>query len=418
VNFTTRDASWMPQVLSLGSTPVSPASISSRGEEFAAAWRHENDSIALRRYSPRTGWSDLTILDRNTRAFVNDPQVFLDAAGTAHVIYNNNSRSLEYSRHLPNSGWSPVEQIFVAGTDQRVGPWRGRIGAAGNLIVVWTDITGESSGANNYNIRAIRYVSGSGWGAPALLNNDNHFSTQPGLAVDAAGNAMAIWQELHASGGVSHYQLWSRRYAPASGWATAQRVDDGTVSAEQAQIALNAEGKAVAVYMQGGRVMVNSAYRTTDWVGPLRLHYMGGTSSEPQVAFDRAGKAFVTWIQSSGGVSEIRRDACAPNLPPINCWLEMQPVTGGTGAFRDLRLVVDSQGTEHLVVMHVTSTSSSTQAIRNVPGRGWLRQPLDLYPGATSRSKPQLAVDESGSALAIWFATYPDAFAVEASVLE
>jgi hypothetical protein len=422
VNFTTRDASWRTsQVISLGSSPVSAASISGRGKEFAAVWRHENDSIALRRYSRSAGWSDLTILDRNTRAFVNEPQVFLDGEGAAHVIYNNNTQALEYSRHTPADGWSPVEQIVPPGTDQRIGTWRAGIDAGGNIIVVWTNITGENSGANNYDIRTIRYARRIGWGAPVRLNDGNYFSVEPRLAIDPGlGSAIAIWQEQHYSGSAYYHQLWSKRYTTTSGWGAARRVDvGGTASAGNAQIAMDTRGKTAVVYTRGGDVMVNSDGWTTGWGTPMQIEAIAGTSSVPQIAFDRSGNSFVTWIQRSASANyEIWRETCDVNLPPLNCWSAAQRVAGATREFQDLRLAIDSRGAEMLLATDVTATSSSILALRNVPGRGWVGQLLDLYDGATSRRKPQLAVDESGSALSVWFGSYPDALTVEASVFE
>lgn len=422
LHFTTREASWRTaQVVDAVTSSSYFPSISSRGEAFAAVWRHENDSIALRRYVRRTGWSDVTILDRNTRAFVKDPQVFLDIEGTAHVIYDNNGQSLEYSRHTLDGGWSPVEQIVPPSIDRRIGPWRGVIDGGGNIIVVWTNITGASSGANIYDIRTMRYARNGGWSTPVLLSAANYFSVQPRLAVNAdTGTAMAIWQESRYSGSAYYYQLWSKRYTTVGGWGVARRVDvGGTASAEDAQVALDTRGKAAVVYTRGGRVMVNTDSWTTGWGTPLQLDYMAGTSSGPQIAFDASGKAIATWIRrSAGGNYEIWRDSCAANLPPLNCWLEMQQVASATREFRDLQLAVDSRGSELLVVTDVTATSSSILAFRNVPGRGWARQTLDLYAGATSRSKPRLAFDETGSALAVWFGTYPDVLSIEASVFE
>lgn len=422
VNFTTRETSWRTsQVLSFGSSAVAAASISGRGENFAAVWRHENDSIALRRYSPRTGWSDLTILDRNTRAFVNDPQVFLDVEGTAHVIYNNNTQALEYSRHTPEGGWSPVEQIVPPGNDYRIGTWRAGADAGGNVIVVWTHITGENSGASDYEVRAMRYARRVGWSAPVLLSDTNHFATEPRLAVHAdLGSAVAIWQELRYSGSSYQYQLWSKRYASSVGWGAARRVDvGGTISAQDAQVALDTQGKATVVYTRGGNVVVNSDGFTTGWSTPLDIQVSAGTSRTPQIAFDRSGKAFASWIQrTANGSYELWRESCPANFPPFNCWTGAERVAVATREFQDLRLAVDSSGSETLVVTDVTATASGVLAFRNVPGSGWIGQPLGYSPDVLSRDKPQLAADESGSTLAIWFSRSADVLAVKASVCE
>jgi hypothetical protein len=302
-----------------------------------------------------------------------------------------------------------VEQVVTDGSG-RIATWQGGRDAAGHIMVIWSSVTAE----NNCDVWANRYVPGSGWGAPVQLNYADRVAVQPKLAINAAGDAMAIWQEGDYNSD-SYDQLWSRRYTPGSGWEAAQRVDGGsTTSPEDAQIALDELGNAVAVYTSSGNVMANSHERIAGWGMPSALQCIAGFCFEPQIAFDRHGSAFVSWIQSGTRTAhEIYRSRRFGNG-----WGAAELIAGAAQEYQDHRFAIDNRGSEMFLVTDVTAISSSILAIRNIPGRGWTRQVLDVRYDAISRSKTQLAVDGSGGALAIWLGIYSDTTTVEASVFE
>jgi hypothetical protein len=57
--------------------------------------------------------------------------------------------------------------------------------ATGNAIAVWRECGG---------IWANRFTPGSGWGLPELIEtNDNGRAERPQVAMDASGDAVAVW---------------------------------------------------------------------------------------------------------------------------------------------------------------------------------------------------------------------------------
>jgi hypothetical protein len=76
--------------------------------------------------------------------------------------------------------------------------------AAGNALAVWT----QSDGTRD-NIWSNRYTVGSGWGTAELIETDDAGdATAPQIALDTAGNALAVW---YLFDGIQNH-LWSNRF--------------------------------------------------------------------------------------------------------------------------------------------------------------------------------------------------------------
>lgn len=76
----------------------------------------------------------------------------------------------------------------------------------------------------------------------------------PEVAVDAAGNAIAVWLQ-QAPGNGSHYELWGARYTVAgSAWGASLKLMTDAAAYTQIgnypKIAVNANGDAVVVWYQ------------------------------------------------------------------------------------------------------------------------------------------------------------------------
>ena len=68
----------------------------------------------------------------------------------------------------------------------------------------------------------------------------------PQVAVDAKGNATAVWYQFDGT----RLGIWSNRFDEMSGWGTAERIEDNTVEQGSPQVAVDANGNATAVWSQ------------------------------------------------------------------------------------------------------------------------------------------------------------------------
>jgi hypothetical protein len=390
VTFMTRAASWRGarDIASVG-RPFDPH-INSNGDTFVAVWRQENGTLALNRYSPRTGWGEAAFL--TTHLFIDRPQVFLDDAGVAHVIWEHNDGTLVSGKHMPATGWSAIEQVPTDGMG-RPRRWRGGRDSAGNIIAVWnsdTDATVNSAWAN-------RYVVGSGWGTPVqLAGTPDGYIYDLDLAVDANGQAVAYWQPSHNG----QPRLMSRRYSPSSGWAPAEIVNtDNSSVGSVPQMAMRA-GQIVAVYSGGSGILANT-HRGNGWQGPeLLSRGLNGYGFQPRVAFDEGGNVFAVWIQRGQGVTE---EVWGNARSASGVWSTPRRIAVSTAQLADLQLTIDPKRNPLIVVKDSNATASTVLVGRYRSGAGWVVEAVESSQSQPSAvHTPRIHVDASGSAMAVW----------------
>jgi hypothetical protein len=115
--------------------------------------------------------------------------------------------------------------------------------AIGNAMAVWEQ-AGKNTGGD---IWASRFTPSTGWGTATLLESGADKAGKPQVAIDATGNAMAVWEQIHNG----HNSIWATHYVLGSGWGRAELIETSdTRDAANPQIALHASGNAVVVWEQ------------------------------------------------------------------------------------------------------------------------------------------------------------------------
>jgi hypothetical protein len=119
------------------------------------------------------------------------------------------------------------------------------IDANGNAVAVW-----YQWGGTRTNIWSNRYTPSSGWGTAELIEaDDSGDASEPQVAIDPNGNALAVWHQFDGT----RTNIWSNRYTPSGGWGTAQLIEtDDSGDASEPQVAIDPAGNAVAVWYQWG----------------------------------------------------------------------------------------------------------------------------------------------------------------------
>jgi len=85
------------------------------------------------------------------------------------------------------------------------------------------------------------------WGTAELLESNNVGDAyDPQIAIDPDGNAIAIWRQSDGS----HINIYTN-YFDGTAWDTAELIEtDNTGNASTPQIAIDADGNAIAVWSQ------------------------------------------------------------------------------------------------------------------------------------------------------------------------
>ena len=271
-----------------------------------AVWEQQPDgdhySIWANRYVAGVGWGTATLVQSNSAVYARSPQVAVDPSGNATAVWTQTEgdgtrHDTWANRYVPGSGWGTATLLGtdndgLAGYAPQVA-----VDIAGNVTAVW-----EQSAETSPTVWVNRYVPGAGWGTATLLvPAGSSWASGPAVAVDPSGNVVVVWNQSDAAR--SH--VWAKRYVPNSGWGTATQIDTDAVSAVSPQVAVDASGNAVAVWSQldaTPRVSISASRFVpgSGWGAATLLETDDGEAWNPQVAVDASGNAIAVWNQSDG----------------------------------------------------------------------------------------------------------------------
>lgn len=268
-----------------------------------AVWvHHDNDNGAIwtKHYTVANGWGEATSIARDAGKF-RILQVFSDGHDNTLVLWGReqNERDNTFACcHSKEAGWGDATLIANELFSYHGGNLSVDFDAAGNVLVVWSNNEGDSW---QVYICAKRYRVGTGWEEtvkidPGIADRNGgrvSESSQPKVAFDADGNALAIWTQER---GRTHSQIWTNRFTVATGWATAAPIATKYLEQTKPVLAIDAGGNAIAVWLQRDGVGASRYTAAAGWSLPERIytdmseHY---ARPAPQIALDASGNAIV-----------------------------------------------------------------------------------------------------------------------------
>src|SRR5882672_233793 len=164
------------------------------------------------------------------------PQVVLDSAGNATAVWDrrNGTDTVVESAYRPaGKGWkAPVDLSSADGNDGEAYPGahnaqspRIAVDGHGNVTVVWE----RYGGTNRLLVQAVYRPAGGDWGAPVDIGEVKTMSApEPWVAVDAAGDATAVWKNV---------DVIESAYRPAGGsWQTPVGISSAESYVPQAAV--------------------------------------------------------------------------------------------------------------------------------------------------------------------------------------
>ena len=265
---------------------------------------------------------------------------------------------------------------------------------AGDAIAVWTNDTGT-----NVVVEASTRPAGGAWQPAVVLSAAGQDASLPAVAVGRTGNALVVW--TRSNGANTIVQAAAK---PLGGpWQAPVDVSAPGQDATEPQVALDAQDDAVAVWSRksGSDTIAQAASRPASsgvWQTPANLSAAGATAAGPQVAMDAQGVATAVWSRYDGSVEVVQsssRSASGGAWPtPVNL-----TVVGATGRFP--QLAVNAQGDAVAAWTGVTDTSFVTQASTRAGAGGAWAAPVNLSAGLDAQS-PRVAIDAAGDAVAVW----------------
>jgi hypothetical protein len=263
------------------------------------------------------------------------------------------------------------------------------IGPAGEAAVVWTGYQNTS----DYIIRAmIRSASGQ-WGSPIELSKPGRNAWEPKVAFDSSGSVVAAWYRWNADGDTI---VQVAEKAPGQAWGEPDSLSAAGGMAGSPEVAVSSD-RAVVVWERELVIEASTREQGGVWQPPVEIS--GPNSAEPSLGMDGEGDAVVLW---SSGLPYSLRNAEVASLPFGGNWTD--PITIAedlTGEWEQPQVAVDPTGRAMAVWTAWTGDKRIVEAASGEVEGSW-GAPVAISPADSWSQRADVAMDSMGNAAAVW----------------
>lgn len=334
------------------------------------------------------GWAVLS------EAAAHEPRLAVDGRGNATAVWGTKNGT---DQGVVQAAFRPVGGRFRAPQDiSPPGLWAGPdlgVDEAGNATAVWA-----SGSPPAVLVRAATRPAGGSFGPPHDLAQPDRLVFSPRIAVNARGDAAALWI---ASDGESY--VVRAAFRPAGGtFGAPENVFNVGLEPQVPtfEVAIDSKGDAVAVWVatHPSHSVVQAAYRPTggSFALPEMLAEAKGDSQfieGPVVAMDAGGNAIAAWW-NTGAIQTALRPAERGNWQPTEDLAKEQGCCGTRPA-----LGADAEGN---AIVAWGSDGTIKAAVRRLPAGSW-QTPQTLSPSEDpAYGAPTVAVNAGGDVVVAW----------------
>jgi hypothetical protein len=187
-------------------------------------------------------------------------------------------------------------------------------------------------------------------------------------------------------------------------WGTAQLIKMDSGWAENPQAGFDGSGNIIAVWQQFDgavyNIRANRYVACTGWGTARLIETDSGWAEDPQAGFDGSGNAVAVWYQYDEGT---RWNIWSNRYVAGTGWGTAQLIeTDNSGSAESPQVGIDGSGNAIAVWWQSDGTRKNIWANRYLAGTGWgIAQLIETDSG--NALNPQVGVDGSGNAVAVWY---------------
>jgi hypothetical protein len=336
-----------------------------------------------------------------------DPQVAVDADGDAIFVWERsdgtNSRIEARSRSAAGT-LGPIQILSAAGQDA-FDP-QVAVDTDGDAVAVWRRFDGA-----NYRIQARALSVTGALGSVQTLSAATRDALNPQVAIDPSGNAVVVWQRFDGT----NVRISARARAATGGLAAAQVLSAAGQDAFDPQVGVDQDGDAVIVWVRlgenaqcngspCGRIQARSRSAAGTLGSVQTLSAAGRNGEGPQVALEADGDAVAAWLTTEINGSSIRRFETSFRSAGGSFGGYTALTATGEPAFPP-QLAMSPAGDAVLTwsrILGVFSCCYRAQASARPAGGAFSPSIQTLSNAGQDAFDPQVAVDSTGDALAVW----------------
>jgi PKD domain len=305
------------------------------------------------------------------------------------------------------ASWLEPQDISAANEVVEGRP-RVAVDRAGDAVAIWERRVGGEE-----VVEATERPAGGDWSEPQVLSLPGEEGRRSQVTIDAAGEAIAVWVSGETS---PNFVIRSAVRPPGGEWSEPEDVSDSISAAGSPRLAIDSANEAVAIWtaFKSGDVVVQGAVRAPggDWSEPDDLSEAGEfvTPLEaPDVAIDAAGDAIAVWTRTTGTntVQAAVRPAGQEN------WLAPDDISEAGQEAGEAAVAMNDAGDAVSAWTRTTGTNTVQAAVR--PAGGAWGEPDDLSAAGQEARNPDVAIGEAGDRVAVWTRSNGSDFIVQAA---
>jgi hypothetical protein len=401
VTFTTRDGVWHPAETAKVNAPnTSDVQVAVTPDGNAVAvWHEYNGSytnVWANVFTLGTGWGTAQQLQVSNTHDEVEPKVAVNGQGDAAVVWTEHTgvrADIWYRRYTAGNGWGTPTQLSASNVGQANYAPQVAMNANGDAVFSWANYD-----AGDYAVWARYFPANGVMGAAARIESATGTTGDAKLAIDAAGNATALWSNYDSLN--NSVDLWANTYSNGT-WGAGSIIENSTESVSEYSVTVNNAGVVLAGWTQqitgsSQGVYVSRYDAGAGWSAATTLATTTNSSAYyPQVAADADGNAMIVWGQYDGSTL----NAYSSYYVAGGAWGAPVLTALGVGS----KIAFDASGNALAVWgAEVSQFSRVIRASRFTAADGW-GSPVLLTPGAGVYAQyPQFAIDAKGGAMAVW----------------
>ncbi|WP_029917469.1 hypothetical protein [Pelobacter seleniigenes] len=301
-----------PATITDGSGNASwPSIVMDSAGNAIVVWRQYDGSVNSlwsNRYDAATSsWGTAELIEANS-ANTFSFKLAMDSSGNAMAVWLQYDGPTSYSlwaNYYDRTALSWGTAVEIEGYNASWSAPKLAMDNDDNALVVWEEYDGF-----NYSLRVSRYdAATASWGAIEVGGSGVGEVDDLKIATDGAGNAIVLWRQIDGLGNT----IWSSRYnAGTLSWGSQDKVATDGGPVWDCQLAVDEAGNAIAVWVHkettGDLLWVSHFDVTTlSWGGAEEIKSRNNEGVEyPQVAMDDAGNGIVAWRQYTAATDSIK----------------------------------------------------------------------------------------------------------------
>lgn len=262
------------------------------------------------------------------------------------------------------------------------------------IFALWSATTSSSYTPNN-DVYASRY-SLNGWETPAFIgDSDLGIIMFLRLAVSPNGSAFAVWNKS------TNYNIYVSRYVPGSGWGSPD-VLVSPLSILDLQAAADGNGNLIVVWevpgMPNHRLYAQKYVPEIGWDVAQFIDDNTGWCGYSHIVADNTGNAIAVWQQNDGTSTRVY----ANRLTAVSSWGTPTVISSNTStkAYAP-EIAMNKSGSAMAVWYEDNSQTFNAYARSFTPSMGW-DAVQSIETGTSNAYEVHVAIDDVGNAVALW----------------